>query len=92
MTNPIESGIAKIVVGEVKKAADAMLTGAEAQVPAWTDKELAVLENSVGPAFHVPAPILAFLKGENTTIEQTVDPLEVAGLELLKARLDGLAF
>ena len=86
MTNPILA----LVLPAIKQAVDAFLTGAETNIAPLVDKELNVLENTVGPAFHVPANIMAFLKGENTVIEQVIDPAAVAGLEFLKARIDAL--
>lgn len=83
--------ILKILLPQIKAAIDALLGKVEAQVPTFTADELNVLENILATQFHIPASVMAFLKGENATITAVVDPIEIAALEFLKARIDGLA-
>lgn len=77
-------------LGFAKAGADYLFAKGETQLPTLTASALAELENVVAPQLDVPSEIVALAKGENPTIEASVDPFLASKLKLLQARVDSV--
>ena len=77
------------VLDTLKQAFDVAISGTEASVPQLEQTAQSLLVSFVAPQFHVPAPIVESITN-GTAVASVVDPLAIAGLEWVRARIDAL--
>lgn len=80
----------KDLLGTLRAAADAKLSGVATTLPKLNTEAAGFLETTVAKALDVPPVVVAIATSESAPVEKAAEPYEILALQFLQARIDAL--